>query len=145
MGSSRRSRSRREASPRAPRARSSSAGGAPESGMTLVLDDTIAALATAPGAAGLAVIRVSGPSAVAVAAAVFDGPRLSAAASHTLHHGWVVWPEGGAGGNGHAPGARLDEVVAALFRAPRSYTREDVVELSCHGGEQPTRAVLAAL
>src|SRR6266571_8934823 len=57
------------------------------------LDDTIAAIATAPGAAGLAVVRVSGPAALAVADAVFRGARaLSAAAGNTLHHGWAVWP-----------------------------------------------------
>ena len=99
-------------------------------------DDTIAAIATAPGAGGLAVVRVSGARALAVADAVFrGGPPLAEAPSHTLHHGWAV----------DAQGERLDEVVAAVFRAPRSYTREDVVELSCHGGEQPSRRVLAAL
>lgn len=121
--------------------------------MSLVLDDTIAALATAPGAAGLAVVRVSGADAVRVAEQVFrGGAALAAAPSHTLHHGWAVWPNGsgnGAGegrnGAGHAPGARLDEIVVAIFRAPRSYTREDVVELSCHGGDQSTALVLAAL
>ena len=113
--------------------------------MSLVLDDTIAALATAPGAAGLAVIRVSGGSAVSVAEAVFQGAVLAEAPSHTLHHGWVIWPRGRAAPGGRTPGTRLDEVVAAIFRAPRSYTREDVVELSCHGGEQSTGSVLAAL
>ncbi len=100
------------------------------------LDDTIAAIATAPGAAGLAVVRVSGPRALACADAVFGGGvRLAESATHTLHHGWAV----------DAAGARLDEVVAAVFRAPRSYTREDVVELSCHGGALPARALVDAL
>jgi tRNA modification GTPase len=99
-------------------------------------DDTIAAIATAPGAAGLAVVRVSGSAALAIADAVFEGASpLAAAAGHTLHHGWVR----------DAAGARVDEVVAAVFRAPRSYTREDVVELSCHGGRLPGARVLAAL
>lgn len=99
------------------------------------LDDTIAAIATAPGAAGLAVLRVSGPRALAVADEVFRGETtLAAAAGHTLHHGWAV-----------SPASRIDEVVAAVFRAPRSYTREDVVELSCHGGALPARRVLDAL
>ena len=106
--------------------------------MTLTLDDTIAAIATAAGPAGLAVVRASGRDAVAVADAVFRGAgRLAEAPSHTLHHGWAVWPA--------APDRRLDEIVAAVFRAPRSYTREDVVELSCHGGEQSSRRVLEAL
>ncbi len=102
------------------------------------LDDTIAAIATAPGSAGLAVLRLSGPRALEVADAIFRGATpLAEAAGHTLHHGWVVWP---------APAERrLDEVVAAVFRAPRSYTCEDVVELSCHGGALSARRVLAAL
>jgi tRNA modification GTPase len=54
-------------------------------------------------------------------------------------------PGPGTPGVGATQGRRLDEVVAAVFRAPRSYTREDVVEISCHGGEQPSRQVLAAL
>ena len=105
--------------------------------MSLVLDDTIAAIATAPGAAGLAVVRRerrrrargrrSRCSAVA--------RHWRRAASHTLHHGWAM--------DGAERG--VDEVIAAVFRAPRSYTREDVVELSCHGGALPSRRVLAAL
>jgi tRNA modification GTPase len=121
-------------------------------------DDTIAAIATASGAAGLAVIRVSGPEALKIADAVFEGPvRLGAAASHSMHHGWAVWPEPDRPERPAFPDAsdfsvrgprgadRLDEVVAAVFRAPRSYTREDVVEISCHGGALPTRRILAAL
>ena len=113
-------------------------------------DDTIAAIATAAGTGGLAVVRVSGARALAVADAVFQGPAcLSEAPSHTLHHGWAVWPAASARRDRPAvpdtPPRALDEVVAAVFRAPRSYTREDVVELSCHGGELPARRVLAAL
>ncbi len=129
----------------------------------LDLDDTIAAIATATGAAGLAVVRVSGPSALAVAQAVFEGPRLSQVPGDTLHHGWAAWPQpaGEPGADGPpaagdpapdvpagpapAPRARLDEVVAAVFRAPRSYTRQDVVEFSCHGGGISAGRVLAAL
>ena len=103
------------------------------------LDDTIAAIATAPGAAGLAVVRVSGPDAVRMADAVFEGgTALARAAGHTLHHGWAV-------ARGEDTSSRLDEVVAGLFRAPRSYTGEDTVEFSCHGGGVPARRVLSAL
>jgi tRNA modification GTPase len=99
------------------------------------LHDTIAAIATAPGSAGLAVVRVSGPEALGISDRVFHGAiPLASAASHTLHHGWA-----------RRGGQDLDEVVAAVFRAPRSYTREDVIELSCHGGSLPARSVLAAL
>jgi len=106
--------------------------------MSVNLEDDIAAIATAPGEAGLAVVRVSGPGAIALADRVFHGAApLAEAAGHTLHHGWAA-----------SPGVRdrlLDEVVAAVFRAPRSFTREDVVELSCHGGALPARQVLDAL
>jgi tRNA modification GTPase len=107
------------------------------------LDDTITALATAPGTAGLAVLRVSGADAFAVSDRVFRGAApLVNALGHTLHHGWAV------DGSRHAEGGgerRLDEVVAAVFRAPRSFTGEDTVEWSCHGGAVPARRVLAAL
>ncbi len=107
-------------------------------------DDVIAAIATAPGTAGLAVVRVSGRDAVAVADAVFDAPAgLVAAAPNSAHHGWARWPGAAPASRGAA--GRLDEVVATVFRAPRSYTREDVVELSCHGGRLPAERVLAAL
>jgi tRNA modification GTPase len=103
------------------------------------LDDTIAAIATAPGTAGLAVVRVSGPEAVRMADAVFEGgTALAHAAGHTLHHGWAV-------ARGADTTTRLDEVVAGLFLSPRSYTGEDTVEFSCHGGGVPARRVLAAL
>jgi tRNA modification GTPase len=99
------------------------------------LDDTIAALATAPGPAGLAVLRVSGERALEVSDRVFRGATpLARAAGHTLHHGWAV--DGS---------RRLDEIVAAVFRAPRSFTGEDTVEWSCHGGAVPARRVLDAL
>jgi tRNA modification GTPase len=107
------------------------------------LEDSIAAIATAPGAAGLAVVRVSGPDALAIADAVFEGVRpLAVAAGHTLHHGWAVDTRR-SGPAGEL--TRLDEVVAAVFRAPRSYTGEDTVEFSCHGGGVPARRVLGAL
>ncbi len=111
----------------------------------MTTEDTIAALATAPGVAGLAVVRVSGARAVAVADAVFDGRApLAAAASHTLHVGSAR--AAALAGDGAAPrGAALDEVVAAVFRASHSYTREDVVELSCHGGALSAARVLEAL
>jgi len=122
----------------------------------LDLDDTIAAVATASGAAGLAVVRLSGARALAVADAVFEGAvRLAAVPGNTLHHGWAVGaPAPGTASSSASPAdraaaaaarARLDEVVAAVFRAPRSYTRQNVVEFSCHGGALSARRVLEAL
>ncbi|MCZ7554999.1 MAG: tRNA uridine-5-carboxymethylaminomethyl(34) synthesis GTPase MnmE [Bacteroidia bacterium] len=98
-------------------------------------EDTIAALATPPGVSGLAVIRVSGADAIDCVAAVFRGGDLRQASSHTMHHGHVLNPQG------HT----IDEVLAAVFRAPRSYTGENSVEISCHGGATAYRAVLDRL
>ena len=107
------------------------------------LDDTITALATAPGAGGLAVLRVSGTHAFAVSDRVFrGGTRLASAAGHSLHHGWAV---DAARRDADGCEAKLDEVVAAVFRAPRSFTGEDTVEWSCHGGTVPAKRVLDAL
>ena len=112
----------------------------------LVLDDVIAAVATAPGDAGLAVVRVSGRGALEVADAVFRGATtLAAAAPNSAHHGWAVAPGGAGHGADREIGRRIDEVVAAVFRAPRSYTREDVVELSCHAGRLCAARLLEAL
>ncbi|TMQ69479.1 MAG: hypothetical protein E6K80_11565, partial [Candidatus Eisenbacteria bacterium] len=117
------------------------------------VNETIAAICTAPGAAGLAVVRVSGSAALAIADRVFRGAgSLASAATHTLHHGWAWEPGSGldesgsaAAANGNAARRRLDEVVAGVFRAPRSYTGEDVVELSCYGGRFSAERVLGAL
>ena len=97
--------------------------------------DTIAAIATARGRAALAIIRVSGPQAHALVNARFRGTDLTAAASHTAHVGYVV----------DADGEALDQVVATVFQGPRSATGEDVVEVSCHGGDLAPQLVLDAL
>lgn len=100
------------------------------------LDDTIAAIATPLGEGALAVVRVSGRDALTVADRCFRpaGRRAvkpSDAPSHTIHYGHVMR-------DGHA----VDEVLLAVMRAPRTYTREDTVEISCHGGLLPARLVL---
>ena len=104
--------------------------------MNLLFSDTIVALSTPAGAGALAVVRLSGPAAVAITAAVFSKKSLPAAAGHTLHYGSLRDPQ---------DDQLLDEVVVALFRAPRSFTREDVVEISCHGSDYVVRQVLALL
>ena len=97
-------------------------------------EDTIAAIATAPGEGGVCIVRVSGPRALAVADAVFrcPGAAPSARAANTVTHGRVV----------DAAGGELDEALLLVFRAPRSYTREDVVELQGHGGGTSARRIL---
>jgi len=101
-----------------------------------MLGDTIAAIATPIGEGGLAVIRISGPEAVAVAERCFvpagrSSSKPSTAASHTIHFGHV-----------QRDGQIIDEVLLAVMRAPRTFTREDVVELTCHGGILPAKIVL---
>ncbi|MFM8771193.1 MAG: tRNA uridine-5-carboxymethylaminomethyl(34) synthesis GTPase MnmE [Candidatus Kapaibacterium sp.] len=86
--------------------------------------DTICALATPPGVAGLAVVRVSGPRAFELCDLNFHGTSsASTAADHSITFGW--W---GAGDE------RIDSVTLMVYRSPRSYTGEDVVEIGCHGG-----------
>lgn len=102
-------------------------------------DDTIAAIATPLGEGGLAVIRLSGPGALGIADRCFRpgspvGVMPSAAPSHTIHYGHIA--EGG---------RIIDEVLLSVLRAPRTFTREDVVEVSCHGGVLASKLVLEAL
>lgn len=99
-------------------------------------DDVIAAIATPIGEGGIAVIRLSGGRALEVAGRGFRGKvRLAEAKTHTAHFGYVV----------DASGEVLDEVVAVVYRAPHSYTAEDLVELSCHGGVWVTRRILESV
>src|SRR6185295_1319986 len=93
-----------------------------------MFDDTIAAIATPLGEGGLAVIRISGAQALAVADKCFVpvGPsalKPSAAPTHTVHYGRI-----------DNAGRVVDEVLVAVLRAPRTFTREDTVEITCHGG-----------
>lgn len=96
---------------------------------------TIAAIATPPGVGGIAVVRISGSGAYSVAEAVFrpknPNKSLRAASGYTALFGHFV-----------EDGALCDEVVALCFRAPHSYTGEDVVELSCHGGSAVARRLV---
>lgn len=97
-------------------------------------EDTIVALATPPGIGAIGVIRVSGHRAISLVNQLFPSKDLVSQASHTLHVGVLV--EGD---------RQLDEVVVSLFRNPRSYTGEDVVEISCHGSPYVQEQVLQAL
>jgi tRNA modification GTPase len=85
-------------------------------------DDTVVALATPPGIGAIGVIRLSGSNAISIINELFPSKNLLQKASHTLHVGYLKE-------NGKA----LDEVVVSLYKGPRSYTGEDVVEISCHG------------
>lgn len=102
-----------------------------------MFEDTIAAISTALGEGSIAVIRVSGNDAIKIADKVFQGKTsLAYVLSHTVHYGWIVDPD-----SRH----RVDEVLVTVMKAPRSFTMEDVVEISCHGGIVSVRRILDLL
>lgn len=87
------------------------------------LTDTIIALSTPPGQGAIGVIRLSGPKAITIVDEVFHGRNLTKVEGNTVHYGKILDESGNI----------IDEPLATVFRAPRSYTKEDVVEISCHG------------
>ncbi|MGI6255838.1 MAG: tRNA uridine-5-carboxymethylaminomethyl(34) synthesis GTPase MnmE [Acutalibacter sp.] len=102
------------------------------------MEKTIAAISTAPAPGGIGIVRISGRDALAVGDRVFRGIRgrtLEEMKGYTAQLGEALDPNG----------QRLDQVVALVYRAPKSYTGEDVVELSCHGGLYVTRRLLQAV
>lgn len=99
-------------------------------------DDTIAAIATPLGEGAIGIVRLSGREAVSIADRLFSAPkgkRLEAAGSHRLIYGFIKDP---------FTEATIDEVLIAIMKAPYTYTREDIVEINCHGGILPLRKVL---
>jgi tRNA modification GTPase len=99
-------------------------------------DDTIAAVATALGESAIAVVRVSGSTAITAISSIFSGKkRLEEAASYTAHYGKLM----------DTTRAHIDDVIVTVFRAPHSYSGEDLVEVSCHGGLFNTQRVFSAI
>ncbi|MBA2939391.1 tRNA uridine-5-carboxymethylaminomethyl(34) synthesis GTPase MnmE [Paenibacillus sp. CGMCC 1.16610] len=102
-----------------------------------MLNDTIAAISTPLGEGGIAVIRVSGDEAVPLVERVFRSKtKLSDAETHTVHYGFIIEP---------ASAEKVEEVLVTLMKSPRSFTMEDVVEVSCHGGIVSVKKVLDLL
>jgi len=100
-------------------------------------DDTIAAVSTPAGVGALNIVRLSGPNAIRIADAVFAGGacrRLQSVPTHTVHHGYIIDRQ-----------ENIDEVLVTVMRSPRTYTREDTVEISCHGGICAARRILECL
>jgi tRNA modification GTPase len=90
----------------------------------MLYDDTIAAIATPPGEGGIGIVRVSGPDALAILGQMFRPARAGAWDPYRMRYGHVIAEDGSA----------VDEALAVYMRAPRSFTAEDVAEISCHGG-----------
>jgi tRNA modification GTPase len=97
----------------------------------LDLNDTIVAIATPPGEGAIGMIRLSGSDAILIAAKIFAGKDLTAQATHTLHFGKIVDGD-----------KVVDEVVASIYKGPKSYTGENIVELSCHGSDYILQQVM---
>ena len=98
--------------------------------------DTIAAIATPPGIGGVGLIRISGPTAEGIAQRLFRPSPPGNFLTHHLYHGKIISP---------TTGAILDEVLIAFLKGPHSYTGEDTLEISCHGGPLILRTVLEAV
>ena len=98
--------------------------------------DTIAAISTPMGEGAIAIVRMSGPEALAIADKVYKGPRgkrLSSVDSHTINYGHIVDPE---------TEKIVEEVMVSVLKAPKTFTREDIVEINCHGGIVTVNQVL---
>ncbi len=101
-----------------------------------MLDDTIAAISTPLGEGGIGIVRLSGKDTLPIAEKLFSSPkgkRLQESESHTLTYGFIKNP---------SAGTTIDEVLVSVMKAPNSYTKEDVVEINCHGGTLAVRKVL---
>lgn len=103
-------------------------------GIVDMLDDTIVAISTPLGEGGISIVRLSGQQALAIADEIFQGQiRPSESPTHHVHYGRTVDPDSG---------EPVDEVLLTVMRAPKTYTREDVVEINCHGGLLVAKRIL---
>ena len=101
----------------------------------MLQDDTICAISTPHGVGGIAVARVSGADAITIVDKIWKGKPLTDAASHTAHLGTIIDEQGDA----------IDQAVATIFRAPRSFTGENVVEIAVHGSRWVQRELINLL
>lgn len=105
-------------------------------------EEPIAAIATALAPAALGIVRCSGKGVIELLAPLFSRPKaLLEAAGNTIVYGWLIEPAAGQG----AVGRRIDQVLVSVFRSPRSFTGEDMVEISCHGGPGMVTGILRLL
>lgn len=98
--------------------------------------DTIAAISTPPGEGAISIVRMSGEESLEVIAKIFKGKNLQDVQSHTINYGHIVDPE---------TNEEIDEVMVSVMRGPKTFTREDIIEINCHGGIVPTNKILQLL
>ena len=97
-----------------------------------MFENTIAAISTSLQDGAISIIRLSGDHAIEITQKIFDRNIMNAK-SHTIHYGFIIDPDKNP----------VDEVLISIFRAPKTYTREDIVEINCHGGTFITRKILS--
>ena len=95
------------------------------------MEDTIAAISTALGVGAISIIRVSGNESIDIVNKIFKGKDLTSVSSHTIHYGYIMDNE-----------EIVDEVLVSIMKAPKTFTKEDIVEINCHGGIATTNKVL---
>ncbi len=98
------------------------------------MQDTIAAISTALGIGAISIIRVSGTEAITIVNKIFNGQDLRKCRSHSIHYGYIKDNK-----------ETIDEVLISLMKAPKTFTKEDIVEINCHGGTQTTKKILELL
>lgn len=122
----------------------------------MISTDTICATATAPGTGALGIIRISGKEAMASANRIFTGKNLEQVPSHTVHYGFIIAPDVAPEKQETADGIQekptsslpsqiIDEVMVSVFRAPKTFTAENLVEITCHGSPYIQEQIIALL
>lgn len=96
-----------------------------------MFDETICAISTASGTGAISIVRLSGRNAIEIVNGVFKGKNLNKVKSHTINYGHIIDKE-----------EIIDEVMVTIFKSPKTYTKEDIVEINCHGGPYVTSKVL---
>ena len=98
------------------------------------MNDNICAISTALGVGAISIIRVSGNDAISIVNKIFKGKDLTKVPSHTINYGYIINQD-----------TIIDEVLVSVMKAPKTYTKEDIVEINCHGGISSTNKVLELL
>ncbi len=99
-----------------------------------MITDTIAQISSALGQGAISIVRMSGEDSIKIANKVFDGTNLETVPSHTVHYGHIVYKDN-----------NIDEVLITVFKAPKTFTTEDIVEINCHGGVFVANKILEIL
>ena len=101
-----------------------------------ILDDTIVGISTTVGRGAISIVRLSGPQSIELVSKIFKGKDLTKAKTHTIHYGYIY---------NYETKETIDEVLVSIFKKPKTYTKEDLVEINCHGGQLVTQMVVEQL